>query len=261
MNLLCLQIERLDLVNSSSSDALCTVGLWHKGVGGWGAEGKHCPCLKGLQPLWLAVLRCCSAHGMCPMAGSESICPCVWIGSGPVGAGWADMFLLRHASLHFSVCWKIVNKGASGLVFCPLLHLLQPSSWDWSGCEDSEAVPGGEAASGWLPVCLWLLFCAMSGTGATWGHGPTSYTLSAHTWWFLTFLHTCPLILRLFTHKYWPSHGRHCWCRGWQWRLAWRGPHGEICLPGCVLGNMIPTEGDITSVFFLGSENFLIVYR
>lgn len=34
---------------------------------------------------------------------------------------------------------------------CPLLHLLQPSTWDWSGCQDSEAVPGGDATSGMAP--------------------------------------------------------------------------------------------------------------
>lgn len=33
-----------------------------------------------------------------------------------------------------------MTKGASGLVFCPFLRLLQP-------CQDKEAVPGDEAAS------------------------------------------------------------------------------------------------------------------
>lgn len=44
-----------------------------------------------------------------------------------------------------------MNKGASGLVFSPLTHLLQPSTWDWSGCQDKEAVAGGEAAPGMAP--------------------------------------------------------------------------------------------------------------
>lgn len=56
MNLLCLQIERLDLINSSASNALCTVGLWHGAAGGGGVHW-HWPCLKELQPLGLDVLQ------------------------------------------------------------------------------------------------------------------------------------------------------------------------------------------------------------